>query len=161
MSEAKHLTVLNNNDNNLGGCSGESEQPSSLRTGLAEALLPEIATLVGQLARTGDGEVIDLRSLPMTDADRDELAEILGRGEVSMTLSVAGESELWETSYPGVWWVRHRGVDGAVLTDFVEVAKVPLIAVSQQQDIKRSQQRLAALIESKRQPRNNGETLND
>lgn len=114
-------------------------------TGLARAILPEIATSLGELASSRTESQIDLRSLPMTDADRDELAELLGRGEVSMIVSVAGESEVWETQYAGVWWVRHKSADGSILVDFIEIASIPKIAVCHPDDIKHSHTQLMRL----------------
>ena len=80
-----------------------------LRTGMAESLLQEVARLLERLAGSGETSAIDLRSLPMTEGDRNELAERLGSGEVRILFDVAGTSEAWETAYAGVWWVRHLG----------------------------------------------------
>ena len=64
------------------------------------------------LAESGQAGSIDLRSLPLSDADRAQLEELLGRGEVQAKLDLAGASEVWETTYPGVWWIRHKGAGG-------------------------------------------------
>lgn len=88
-----------------------------------------------KLAEAGDTGSIDLRSLPMTDADRDELEERLGRGEVQADLSVAGTSQVWETGYSGVWWIRHLGAGDKIAAEEIAVTNVPEILVSHSADI--------------------------
>lgn len=104
-------------------------------SGMAEALLGEIAALLTRLDETGEGGVIDLKSLPMTAADRIELDLRLGRGEVKAELAVSGTSEIWETGYPGVWWVRHRGSGGKVAAEAIAVTPVPEILMAQAADV--------------------------
>jgi hypothetical protein len=51
-------------------------------TGMALAVLAEIGRLLTALADSGATGAIDLRSLPLTAADREQLEALLGRGEV-------------------------------------------------------------------------------
>ena len=141
MNPRAHLPII---------ASSETETCARTRTGLARAVLPEIGECLTTLVKSGITSAIDLRSLPMTDADRDELATLLGRGEVSMTISVAGDSEVWETDYPGIWWVRHRDGGGDIISEFIEIATVPEIAVAHGKDVERSHQRMARLIAESR-----------
>ncbi len=113
----------------------ESGSASAIRTGLAESLLQEIAQLLTTLGESGQHAAIDLRSLPMTEADRSELEERLGRGEVEILLTVAGTSEIWETQYAGVWWVRHFGADERVAAERIEITACPQILVTHDADI--------------------------
>jgi hypothetical protein len=46
------------------------------------AILAELATLLEQLAEQQTPAAIDLRSLPMSPKERDELQQLLGEGEV-------------------------------------------------------------------------------
>ncbi len=55
---------------------------TSHTTGMAYSILAEIGQLLTALSERGEAGAIDLRSLPMTDVDRGQLEEILGRGEV-------------------------------------------------------------------------------
>jgi hydrogenase-1 operon protein HyaF len=71
----------------------------------------------------------------MTDADRAELEERLGRGEVDADLAVSGESKVWETAYSGVWWIRHFGAGGLIASEEIAIAAVPDILVSHAADI--------------------------
>ena len=102
---------------------------------MAATVLQEITQLLAKLADTGAAGSIDLRSLPMTDADRDELEERLGRGEVQADLSVAGNSQVWETGYSGVWWIRHLGAGDKIAAEEIAVTNVPEILVSHSADI--------------------------
>jgi hydrogenase-1 operon protein HyaF len=121
---------------------GEGNGLDTLKTGMAQSLLQEIADRLSDLAKTGETSAIDLRSLPMTPADRDELEERLGRGDVEATLDVAGKSEVRETHYPGVWWVRHFGTGDAVASERIEITAVPEILVTHAADIAAGSKRL-------------------
>ncbi len=117
------------------------------RTGMADSLMREIGGLLETLARTGVPAALDLRSLPMTAADRDELAARLGRGEVDILFDVAGESEAWETAYAGVWWVRHYGADLQVAVERIEIGPVPEMLAASQADIAAAARRMAGDLE--------------
>ena len=58
-------------------------------TGMAWSILTEIRQLLDALNEKGTVGSIDLRSLPMTDADREQLENLLGRGEVHAELDLA------------------------------------------------------------------------
>lgn len=120
----------------------DANGPAGFRTGMAESLLSEIAERLADLADSGEASAIDLRSLPMTPADRDELEESLGRGDVEAALDVAGRSEVWETGYAGVWWVRHLGAGDNVAAERIEIAAIPDILVTHHADIASASQRL-------------------
>lgn len=117
-------------------------EPAEIRTGLAQSVLQEIAQHLSVLAAEGETEAIDLHSLPMTAADRSELEDSLGRGEVEATLNVAGISVVWETSYSGVWWVRHFGADDKIAAERIEIAAIPEILVTHGCDIAAAAARL-------------------
>lgn len=112
------------------------------RTGLAQSVLQEIAERLAFLAETGRPAVIDLRSLPMTPADRSELEETLGHGEIEVALSVAGMSQVWETRYAGVWWVRHFGDRDRIAAERIEITPFPDILVTDDADIAAASGRL-------------------
>ena len=113
----------------------DAAPPTGLSTGMAKSLMVEIARKLEHLARTGEPGAIDLRSLPMTARDREELDELLGRGDVEATLHVAGESEIRETRYAGVWWVRHGGSGGHTAAELIEITLVPDILAAHPDDI--------------------------
>ena len=109
---------------------------------MAFAVLAEVGRLLAALADSGATGAIDLRSLPLTAADRQQLEALLGRGEVRAELDLAGRSELWETAYPGAWWIRHLGVDGRVAAEVIAVCPVPDILATHPADIQAGARRL-------------------
>lgn len=105
------------------------------RTGMAQSLLREVAQGLAVLAATGAPTALDLRSLPMTGADREELEQALGRGDVAVTLDAAGRTEIWETRFAGVWWLRHFGGDDRIAVEVIEITPVPDIVTAHPDDI--------------------------
>jgi HupH hydrogenase expression protein, C-terminal conserved region len=108
------------------------------------AILNEIATLLEQVASTGESAAIDLRSLPMSPGDRAQLLEALGPGEVEITLRADGDSCIRETGVQGVWWTEHRDRNGAVIAGFIEIARVPEILLVPGEELLRGAGRLRA-----------------
>jgi hydrogenase-1 operon protein HyaF len=97
------------------------------------------------LLETGE-PAIDLSALPLTPADLDWLREKLGAGEISVTLQAIGESTLNETACPGVWWVTHHNENGAVTSQFLEVAFVPELVKAHPQDVEIGLEHLELLL---------------
>jgi len=112
----------------------------------APAILREVEALLARLTETGEPGVIDLRGVPMAAADFEMLARELGEGEVSATIVAGGPSTVRETAYSGVWWVTHRGDDGEILSEFIEVTRMPEILLSQPEDMLQSARRLRARL---------------
>lgn len=108
---------------------------TSLNTGMAWSVLAEVHTLLERLAAEGESSAIDLRGLPLTTSDRTQLEALLGKGEVRCTLSLMGRSEVWETAFPGVWWVRHLGGEDKVATETLVIDRVPDILLAHPDDI--------------------------
>jgi len=117
---------------------------------MAWSVLAEVGRLLEQLAASGDASAIDLRSLPLTDADRAELESLLGRGEVHANLDLAGRSEVWETAYPGAWWIRHLGAGDRVAAEEIAICTVPEILRTHPADIAAAARRLAQELQQTR-----------
>lgn len=115
-------------------------------TGNAPPLLREISELLRCLLETGETAAIDLSALPLTPADLDWLRDKLGEGEIAVTLQAGGESTLSETACPGVWWVTHHNEQGAVTSQFIEVALVPELVKAHPQDVEIGRENLEFLI---------------
>jgi hydrogenase-1 operon protein HyaF len=79
--------------------------------------------------------MIDLKSLPLSPLEYEQLRFTLGQGEVTARLEAIGPSEIIETQYPGVWWVTHYNVEGDIIADMIEIARVPDILQSQPEDM--------------------------
>ncbi|MBT8047361.1 MAG: hydrogenase expression/formation protein [Xanthomonadales bacterium] len=121
---------------------------SEMSTGMASSVLAEIGRMLDTLAGSDEPGSIDLRSLPLSDADRAQLEELLGRGEVSAELALAGDSEVWETTYPGVWWIRHRGAGGKIASEVISVCRIPEILMTHPADIEAAASRLREKLET-------------
>jgi len=89
------------------------------------AILSELVNLLEALAADATAASIDLQSLPMSAADRVQLQQVLGEGEVQSTLTAQGISRIRETSVSGVWWVEHFGQDGELVAESIEVTLIP------------------------------------
>ena len=121
---------------------------SDRATGMALSVLAEIGRMLEALTESGQEGSIDLRSLPLSDVDRAQLEEVLGRGEVRAELELAGNSEVWETTYPGVWWIRHRGAGDKIATEEISVCAIPEILMTHPVDIKAAAGRLREELET-------------
>jgi hydrogenase-1 operon protein HyaF len=115
--------------------------------GSIDALLHEIATRLQRFIATGESSMIDLKSLPFSPSEYEALRTALGRGEVTARLETIGDSELYETHYPGVWWVTHYNVEGDVVAELIEIAAVPAILHSQPEDVQDGLERLKNMLE--------------
>ncbi len=113
-----------------------------MSSGMAKPLIGEISAALDTLAATGVAGAIDLSGLPLTATDRAELEVALGSGEVEAKVTAAGTSEIRETGFAGVWWVRHFDAGGRVLAEILEIAFVPQLLGAQGDDIDAAARRL-------------------
>lgn len=116
-------------------------------TGLAIALLREVADHLLTVSQGGERQVVELTNLPLSAGDFDLLAEKLGRGEVEANINAAGSTEVFETSFPGLWWVKYLGEDGRVMTQQLEIGTVPMILEAHHEDIQASAGRFPQLFD--------------
>jgi len=91
--------------------------------------------------------VVELTNLPLSEGDFRLLADKLGRGEVDARISAAGSTEVFETSFHGVWWVKYLGEDGNVITQQLEIGTVPMILEAHREDILSSAERFPELFD--------------
>ena len=111
--------------------------------GLVDALLMEVAGMLGRLIERGETATVDLRGLPLSPACITDLESRLGHGEISVQLDAAGRSDIHETGFPGVWWIRHSDEAGRLIALLIEVATVPEILRADPADMADSLQRLS------------------
>ena len=119
-------------------CAGETTGSGSL----VRAIVAEAAALLTRLAETGEAGRIDLAGLPLTEADKAALEELLGAGEVVAEIAVVGRSTAAETGHAGVWWVRHYGSDDRIAAETLEITRIPEILLSHPADIAAAARRL-------------------
>lgn len=113
-----------------------------LPTGMAKAVIGEAIGYLRALAGGGERQIIDLRGLPMTQGDLRELGETLGRGEVTASVDAAGPTEVFETRFPGLWWVRYQNADQQVVAEQLVIGRVPAILEAPLDDVRDSAVRL-------------------
>jgi HupH hydrogenase expression protein, C-terminal conserved region len=124
-----------------------AEVAASGRSGNGTAILHEISDLLGRLVSDGSQGVIDLRAMPLTPGDYAQLEEVLAAGAVRAAIDAAGPSEVFETAYPGVWWVRHRNESGETVAEFIEVTVCPEILKSHADDVREGRIRLRRTLD--------------
>ena len=112
----------------------------------AETLLAEIAQLLEALARNGGDARLDLRALGLTVEDYAALRAALGEGAVDAHVTSTESTDVRETRFPGVWWVKHYGDSGAIEAEFLEICRVPEILASPEEDIARGLAELKARL---------------
>ncbi len=128
-------------------------RPASAPAGVSAAVLHEVARLLAQLAaEPALSETIDLHSLPLTDAERAQLRQRLGHGEVDAMLEIAGPTRIVETAYAGVWWVRHADAADRSVLEQIVVARVPALLLAHPDDIADAARRLVAELDGRRAP---------
>ena len=110
-------------------------------------VLHELHHALAALLLHGTESVVDLKSLPFGEADEQRLEQVLGIGEVEVMLHTLGESRIFETAFPGIWWVEHRNEQGEVTARSVEVTFIPEILKSQEEDVAAARRRLDSLLQ--------------
>jgi hydrogenase-1 operon protein HyaF len=109
---------------------------------LVDALLVEISGLMENLTARNISGSIDLLGLPLSAACLSLLEQRLGTGEIHVTLTAAGKSEIHETSFSGVWWSSHADETGRIVAMLIDVAFVPEILKANIDDVRLSYRRL-------------------
>ena len=108
------------------------------KTGMVQAVLNELIDQLQNFSNNAHPHVIDITSLPLTQQDKQELETLLGRGEVQITLSTIGESQIYETAYSGVWWIKHFTPDEKIISELIEINNIPEIIKSHDEDIEQA-----------------------
>jgi hydrogenase-1 operon protein HyaF len=116
------------------------------RGNCVDAILSELAGLLERLDTHQVAATLDLRSLPMSPADRAELQRVLGPGELRATLVASGESTIVDTAIPGIWWTRHHDATGTLTAELLEVTRIPPILVNDPGELPAASAALRALI---------------
>lgn len=107
---------------------------STIGTGV-QALGYEILAALERLHESGESSAIDLKSLPMAPGEFEEISNMLGCGEIDLTLDVDGPTRIRETAFPGVWWIRHESDQGRVLAEYIEINRFPDFLAAQPEHI--------------------------
>lgn len=114
------------------------------------ALLQEILDMLDTFHATGETNSIDVRSLPLAPGDYDFLHAFLGDGEVSASVDTLGLSEIKETRFSGIWWLKHYNTDEEIVAELIEVTSLPDILNTQTSDLTLSLNTLRSHLEKLR-----------
>jgi len=109
---------------------------------IVDAMIMEVAGLMGRLIKSGEAGSIDLLGMPLSENCVALIEQRLGRGEVTVRLDAAGDSDIHETGFSGVWWVRHSDEAGRVVARLIEVTLIPAIVCADMADVRRAHRRL-------------------
>ena len=120
----------------------ESAADGLFRTDNVRPVLLQIEQALQDLNEQAAETIIDLGAMPFSEQDERDLRDSLGLGEVSATLDAFGPTLIQETAYPGVWLIEHQDAEQRRLTLHLEVARIPAILITPQDDLADS---LAAL----------------
>ncbi len=115
--------------------------------GGARAILSEIESMLENLLANNEGGVIDLKTIPITHTEYQQLQYTLGQGEIKVMLDTLGSSIVRETSIAGVWWTTHYNEEDSVIAEIIEVTLIPAILMSDQEEVKCSLVELQNRIE--------------
>jgi hydrogenase-1 operon protein HyaF len=113
---------------------------------LVNAILQELIWKLTDLATAGRNSMIDLRRLPLTPPEYDQLKELLGRGELAIELNALGVSNIVETRFSGVWWVTHMNAAGDKVGDVLEVALVPELVGATTSEVATAAEALSGIL---------------
>ena len=116
-------------------------------TGNVRPLLHQIRHALADLLEEGRESSIDLRGLPLTATEEQQLLGALGEGEVAATLEALGRSTIRESRFSGVWLCEHRNQEGEPTGKFIEITRFPRILEAQQEDMEEALERLTRELE--------------
>lgn len=115
-----------------------------------QPILHEIRHALRTLLESGQGSIIDLRSIPLAPGEEETIIDTLGCGEVHAKLNALGPSEIYETRFAGVWLITHYNEENSVIGRFIEITVIPDILKSQQEDMATSLDHLEAALDDQR-----------
>ncbi|NDY95705.1 hydrogenase expression/formation protein [Wenzhouxiangella limi] len=95
----------------------------------------EILSYLERFLESGESAAIDMRGLPMAPNEYTELLEMLGQGELDLSLEMAGTTRIRETAFSGVWWIQHKGPDDRIQSEYIEINRIPEFLCAQTDQI--------------------------
>jgi hydrogenase-1 operon protein HyaF len=95
----------------------------------------EILSHLERFLESGETAAVDMRGLPMAPNEYNELLEMLGQGELDLTIEMGGTTRIRETAYSGVWWIQHKGPDDRIQSEYIEINRIPEFLCAQTDQI--------------------------
>ena len=128
------------------GVTVESARETAENAHNAVPVLNEIRHALTKLATTGETTTIDLSSIPFGAEDRQQLLDVLGRGEVDATIDAMGPTLVRETAFPGVWLVEYFDADEREIGTHIQITRLPALLATPEDDVAESAASLAARL---------------
>lgn len=113
---------------------------------MVDAVVMELLQLMESYLLTQSAGAVDIKSLPLSGTAYELLKTKLGLGEVNALISVSGDTDVYETAYSGIWWIKHKDMESRVIAEHIEVGRVPAILCSHTEDIKQAKEKLQLLV---------------
>jgi hydrogenase-1 operon protein HyaF len=113
----------------------------------AQAILREIERMLEHLIEHDEEGVIDIKTIPLTQDEYQQLQYVLGRGELTATIHSLGKSIVHETAISGVWRIIHYNEAGDLIADVIEITALPEILKSDRSDMQGALSELRRRIE--------------
>lgn len=102
-------------------------QEDVMHSPMLRALLRELMAKLEKLLADGSQSHMDLRGLPLPNGGLEALRTWLGSGEIDATVTALGVTNIRETAFAGVWWVRHAKAAGDVFSEHLEITQSPAL----------------------------------
>jgi len=117
----------------------------------APALLNEILQALKDLYEKGKEHIIYSNKVPITEEDRMAILDVLGEGQIKITLNSKSQKVEWrETGIYGVWIGVFYDRDNKPILETVEISYFPKLASAQREDVQESinvlEERIRALL---------------
>lgn len=116
------------------------------------ALMHQIGASMERLIHSKTSMSIDIHRLPLTSQERKALERALGEGDVDVTVEALGRTQIRETGYPGVWWVKHYNLSSQLVGESIEITDIPELLKSQPEDVRSGLARLRRELEKPPEP---------
>lgn len=124
----------------------ENSRESARTAHNAIPVLNEIRHALTKLASSGETTTIDLSSIPFGAEDRQQLLDVLSRGEVDATVDAMGPTRIWETAFAGVWLVEYYDAEEREIGVHIQVTRVPALLLTPEDEVAESAVALAARL---------------
>jgi hypothetical protein len=112
--------------------------PQQTHNSEARAWLVNLRRAVQAVGRKGGSRVFNLTHEPLSESARQEIAAVLGEGEVRLSASEWGHGELQSTAWQHVWRGLYRDEAGGLVLETVEVCAIPDLILPSELDLRRS-----------------------
>lgn len=125
----------------------ENDNTVNDQTALVPSLLQELLTMIKTFVQSGEEGIIDLNGLPLLPQTIDRLKSHLGKGEVSVMIKdQLGETEVFETSFSGIWWISYKDYEQNMFLQQIEVTDVPELLKTHIEDIQETEHSLEVYL---------------